>query len=115
MTIQLKRAYDEVGNDGYRVLVDRMWPRGVAKSELRADEWLKEVAPSDELRKSYHDGSLSWGQFRRRYMKELTGNRDRLRPLARRARGDTVTLLFSSRDEKHNNAEVVRQYLHMLQ
>lgn len=114
MSIQLKRAYDPLGNDGYRVLVDRLWPRGIAKEALQADEWIREVAPSDDLRKDFHQGRLSWGEFRLGYLGELKRQRDRLRPLAERASRETVTLLFSARDRKRNNAVVLRQYLAML-
>ncbi|SFR53456.1 Uncharacterized conserved protein YeaO, DUF488 family [Marinobacter daqiaonensis] len=115
MTVETKRAYEEPSkSDGYRVLVDRMWPRGVAKDELKADEWLKDVAPSDELRKDFHAGDLSWDEFRRAYLMELKEHRETLRPLAKRADSSTVTLLFSSKDEEHNNAVVLRQYLQML-
>ncbi|WP_328185863.1 DUF488 domain-containing protein [Marinobacter sp. OP 3.4] len=114
MSVQLKRAYDPLGNDGYRVLVDRLWPRGIPKEELQADEWLREVAPSDDLRKDFHKGRLSWGEFRRGYLGELKQQRDRLRPLAERASRETVTLLFSAKDRERNNAVVLRQYLAML-
>lgn len=116
MSIGLKRAYETPEpEDGYRVLVDRIWPRGVSKEEARIDEWRKEVAPSSELRKAFHDGSLEWDDFRRRYLSELTEHRESLRDLARRAREERVTLVFSSRDEQHNNAEVLKQYLKMLE
>lgn len=114
MSIELKRAFDEPGNDGYRVLVDRIWPRGVSREALRADEWLKDVAPASALRKDFHAGKLSWDEFRRSYLAELKDHRDTLRPLAERATRETVTLLFSAKDEQHNNAVVLRQYLNML-
>jgi uncharacterized protein YeaO (DUF488 family) len=115
MPIALKRAYEPPApEDGYRVLVDRLWPRGVPKGEAQLDEWMKDVAPSDELRRAYHSGALRWGEFRLRYLSELKSHRDTLRPLAQRARRERVTLIFSSRDEEHNNALVLRQYLQML-
>lgn len=115
MPIALKRAYQQsTPEDGYRVLVDRLWPRGVSKEEAALDEWLKEVAPSDELRKWYHSDRSRWGEFRRRYLSELKKHRDELRPLAERARNERVTLVFSSRDEERNNAVVLKQYLKML-
>lgn len=115
MTIRLKRAFDKPNRrDGYRVLVDRIWPRGIPKAEARIDEWRKEIAPSSELRKAYHAGELGWGEFRRRYLAELKTHREALRDLAARARKRSVTLVFASRDEQHNNAEVLRQYLAML-
>lgn len=115
MSITLKRAYESPSSrDGYRVLVDRLWPRGVSKEDARIDAWPKEVAPSDELRRAYHDGQLGWGEFRRRYLAELKSQRDTLRDIARRAGKGSVTLVFSSKDERHNNAVVLKQYLQML-
>ncbi|MDI5923003.1 DUF488 family protein [Halomonas sp. LR5S13] len=115
MSIELKRAFEAPKRgDGHRVLVDRLWPRGVAKADARIDEWPKEVAPSDALRKAFHDGELGWGEFRRRYLAELKTHRETLRPLAERASSDTVTLVFASRDPRHNNAVVLRQYLERL-
>lgn len=115
MDIELKRAYDTPENkDGYRVLVDGIWPRGVSKAEAKINEWRKEIAPSSDLRKAYHDGSLGWGDFRQRYLNELTACREKHRDLAQRAKKERVTLVFASKDERHNNAEVLRQYLRML-
>lgn len=115
MDIELKRAYDTPEKkDGYRVLVDGIWPRGVSKEEAKIDEWRKEIAPSSELRKAFHDGSLGWGEFRQRYLKELTACREKLHDLAQRAKKEKVTLVFASKEERHNNAEVLRQYLRML-
>jgi uncharacterized protein YeaO (DUF488 family) len=115
MPIQLKRVYARPAPaDGYRVLVDRIWPRGVSKDAARLDEWMKPLAPSNLLRKAFHAGDLSWGEFRRRYLSELKGHRDHLRQLAQRSRSGRVTLVFSARDPEHNNAVVVKQYLRML-
>ena len=115
MTIRLKRIYDEPDSqDGYRALVDRLWPRGVSKEAAKIDEWLKEVAPSDELRRWFDHDPDRWAEFRRRYLSELKECRDRLRPLARRAREDSVTLLYGAKDTKRNNAVVLKQYLGML-
>lgn len=115
MDIVLKRAFDSPEPaDGYRVLVDRIWPRGVSKAQASIAEWRKDVAPSDELRRAFHDGSLTWGEFRRRYLAELRACRESLRDLARRAREQRVTLVYASRDERHNNAVVLKQYLNML-
>lgn len=115
MPIALKRAYEKASqDDGYRVLVDRLWPRGVAKADAQIDDWLKSASPSPDLRRAFHEGQLSWGTFRQRYLSELTTQRETLRALARRARHEKVTLVFSARDEKHNNAVVLKQYLEML-
>jgi uncharacterized protein YeaO (DUF488 family) len=114
MPIELKRAYDQAEDrDGYRVLVDRLWPRGVSKEKAALDEWLKEVAPSDALRKAYHNDELDWAEFRNRYLSELADHRETLRPLAERAKTERVTLVFGSRDREHNNAVVLKQYLEM--
>lgn len=115
MSIVLKRAFEPAGaQDGYRVLVDRLWPRGVTKLEARIDEWPKEIAPSKALRQAFHQGDIGWGSFRRRYLAELKEHRDAMRPLARRAQSQRVTLVFSAKDECHNNAVVLKQYLSML-
>jgi len=115
MPIRLKRIYDKPENsDGCRVLVDRVWPRGVSKEEAKLDEWLKEIAPSAELRKWFHEDRSRWSEFRKRYLTELKAHRETLGNLAERAKKETVTLLFASSDEEHNNAVVVKQYLEML-
>lgn len=115
MPIKLKRIQESPeAADGYRVLVDRLWPRGISKEKADIDEWLKNVAPSDELRKWFHADESRWGEFRRLYMQELKEHRETLRPLVERSEKETVTLLFSARDEKHNNAVVLCQYLKLL-
>jgi uncharacterized protein YeaO (DUF488 family) len=115
MSIALKRAYaPPAAGDGYRVLVDRLWPRGVKRGTARLDEWLKEAAPSEALRQWFHAHPEQWGEFRRRYLAELKTQRERLRPLAQRARSETVTLVFAAHDAAHNNAVVLRQYLALL-
>ena len=116
MPIFIKRAYDTSDpQDGVRVLVDRLWPRGIKKSEAMVDEWLKEAAPTKELRKAYHSGQLDWADFRIHYLAHLKQHREELRGLADRAHHENITLLFSSKNRDRNNAEVMRQYLHMLQ
>ncbi|GGB44219.1 hypothetical protein GCM10011502_16900 [Oceanisphaera marina] len=115
MSVTLKRAYEPVSRqDGYRVLVDRLWPRGVSKEEARLDDWLKDVAPSDDLRTAFHEQQLAWGEFRRRYLSELKQHRLALRDLAQTAEQGKVTLVYAAKDEQHNNAVVLRQYLAML-
>ncbi len=115
MPIILKRAYDKATpQDGYRVLVDRMWPRGISKAEAGIDEWMKDAAPSDQLRKWFHRDRSKWAEFRKRYLAELKSHRDALRPLAQRAKRQRITLIFSSSDEERNNAVVMKQYLGML-
>lgn len=115
MSIAVKRAYTPpAAADGRRILVDRLWPRGLSKEALRIDEWLKEVAPSDELRKSYHAGRTSWGDFRKRYLAELKAHRGELLPLVRASREGKVTLVFGARDEERNNAQVLAAYVKRL-
>lgn len=115
MAILLKRSYDPAASDdGYRVLVDGLWPRGLSKSELQIDEWLKDIAPSKALRERFHDNRIDWKDFRNAYLRELTGYKDTLKALKSRAKDNNLTLVFGAKDTEHNNAEVVRQYLRML-
>ena len=107
--IRLKRAYDPpASDDGFRVLVDRLWPRGLRKDAARIDAWLNDVAPSTELRRWFGHDPAKWDEFRRRYKAELSRNPtlDELRSLL--ASHKQVTLLFGARDEAHNNAVVLR-------
>lgn len=113
MTVAVKRVYEPASDeDGVRVLVDRLWPRGVSKAKARVDLWMKEIAPSDALRRWFHhDESATWSEFQRRYRAELRANAalvDELRRLASRGR---VTLLYSAKDEHRNQAIVLRQLL----
>jgi uncharacterized protein YeaO (DUF488 family) len=115
MSVKVKRAYDRPSSDdGYRVLVDRLWPRGISKADAKLDDWLKSIAPSDELRKWFHRDRSRWGEFRMRYLSELKDHREVLRPLAKKAEKGRVTLVYSANDEEHNNAVVLKQYLKML-
>lgn len=115
MGIELKRVYETPSsNDGYRILVDRIWPRGLSKAEAKLDDWLKSVAPSAPLRKWFHSNRSQWGEFRKRYLSELKEHRETLRPLADLARKRRVTLLYSSTDTERNNAVVLREYLRRL-
>lgn len=109
--LSLKRAYEPAAeSDGTRVLVDRLWPRGLDKQHAAIDEWLKELAPSAELRKWFGHEPERWEEFRRRYAAELTNNEAvaRLRELAGRRH---VTLVYAAHDEAHNNAVALRDYL----
>jgi len=110
--IQLKRAYaPPAPDDGVRVLVDRLWPRGLSKSAAAVDHWLKELAPSTELRRWFAHDPARWEEFRRRYKAELAQAPDRLDELRVLARGRRVTLLFAAKDEAHNDAVVLRDVL----
>jgi uncharacterized protein YeaO (DUF488 family) len=110
--IAIKRAYDlPKRSDGARILVDRLWPRGVSKEALEADIWLKEVAPSDKLRKWFSHDAARWQQFEQRYITELKENPDAWQPIVRRAHHGNVTLLYAAKDTEHNNAVVLERFL----
>jgi uncharacterized protein YeaO (DUF488 family) len=110
--ILLKRAYEKPSNaDGDRFLVDRLWPRGVKKSSLALKAWLKDAAPSTDLRHWYHHDLTRWDVFRRRYFSELEKNPAAWRPLLEAARQGTVTLVYSSQLAEHNNAVALREFL----
>lgn len=110
--IKLKRIYDPPSeDDGKRILVDRLWPRGINKDKARIDEWLKDIAPSDELRKWYSHETSKWEEFKRRYKKELEEKEELLERLRNKAKKETITLLFAARDVEHNNAVVLREII----
>jgi uncharacterized protein YeaO (DUF488 family) len=110
--IRVKRVYEPAARgDGARFLVDRLWPRAVKKEGLRLTAWLKEVAPSDGLRKWFGHDPKRWPEFQRRYGIELDRNPDGWQPLLEAARQGNVTLLFAARDEAHNNAVALKDYL----
>jgi len=113
--IRLKRVYDKPAkSDGRRVLVDRIWPRGLGKEEARIDEWLNGIAPSTRLRKWFGHDPARWTEFKERYAVELHDQREQLERLAQEARKRTVTLLFSAKDIEHNNAVALKKYLQRL-
>jgi uncharacterized protein YeaO (DUF488 family) len=110
--IKLKRAYDEPeAHDGVRVLVDRVWPRGIRKDKLKADLWLKEAAPSSDLRKWFGHDPAKWLEFKKRYKEELEGNEafEQLKQISREE--EVVTLLFDAADTKHNQAVALKHFL----
>jgi uncharacterized protein YeaO (DUF488 family) len=110
--IRLKRAYDRpAAGDGKRVLIDRLWPRGVKKVDAAIDEWMKELAPSTPLRKWFGHDPARWHEFRRRYLKELQQHSEELDRLRTLARQGPITLVFAARDEAHNDAVVLRDFL----
>jgi uncharacterized protein YeaO (DUF488 family) len=107
--VRLKRAYDSAApEDGPRLLVDRLWPRGVSKDEARVDRWMKQIAPSAELRKWFDHDPHRWDEFRRRYRAELKSHAAELSDLRRLARKGPITLVYSARDQDHNDAIVLR-------
>lgn len=110
--VQLKRAYDPPSpRDGTRILVDRLWPRGISKAKARVDLWLKDVAPSTALRQWFGHDPARWSEFRRRYRAELRRQPDALAQLQALARRGRVTLVFSARDERRNQAVVLKDLL----
>jgi uncharacterized protein YeaO (DUF488 family) len=110
--IRLKRAYEPASpSDGYRVLIDRLWPRGVSKERAKLDEWEKELPPSQELREWFGHEPSRFAEFRRRYIAELRNARPRLTELRRRANDGTLTLVYSARDTEHNDAVVLAEVL----
>jgi uncharacterized protein YeaO (DUF488 family) len=110
--IQLKRVYNTPSRgDGVRFLVERLWPRGIRKQDLPLDGWLKDAGPSDGLRKWFSHDPDKWGEFKRKYFAELDRRPDAWEPIRKSAERRKVTLLYSSRDEEHNNAVALKQYL----
>jgi uncharacterized protein YeaO (DUF488 family) len=112
MRIQTKRVYDpQDKEDGIRVLVDRLWPRGMTKENLHADLWLKDIAPSDDLRKWFSHDPSRWSEFKKRYCAELDEKPQLVQQLVDRAATGTLTLLFSARDTARNQAVALKEYL----
>lgn len=110
--IQCKRAYDDPApDDGCRVLVDRLWPRGVSKEEAELDHWLKDVAPSDELRTWFDHDPDKWKTFCRHYHEELAEKDDAVAFLCEKAEEGTLTLVYAAKDREHNNAVALKRYL----
>jgi uncharacterized protein YeaO (DUF488 family) len=112
MRIRLKLAYDDPArNDGNRVLVDRVWPRGVSKEDAELDEWMKEIAPTGELRKWFGHDPDEWDEFKKRYFDELDDREEPVKKLLAMAGEKTLTLVYGAKDEEHNNAVALKEYL----
>jgi uncharacterized protein YeaO (DUF488 family) len=112
LTIRLKRAYEPAASsDGYRVLIDRLWPRGISREQAKLDAWDRELPPSAQLRQWFAHDPRRFAEFRRRYIEELRDQRPRLTELRRRARRGTLTLVYSARDTEHNDAVVLAEVL----
>ena len=110
--VALRRVYEPPGStDGTRFLVERLWPRGMKKDSLKMDGWLKEVAPSDSLRRWFGHDPAKWKEFCRRYGDELDVRKEAWHPILEAARRGTVTLLYSARDTEHNNAVALKAYV----
>ncbi len=111
-TIRIKRAYEEPGReDGTRILVDRLWPRGLTKEKARIDLWLKDVAPSTELRKWFAHDPGKWAEFQSRYQEELKRNKEQLSLLRQEAAKGTITLVYGAKDKQHNEAVILQRLL----
>ncbi len=110
--VKTKRVYDPASpEDGKRILVDRLWPRGVKKEDAHIDEWLRDIAPSTDLRKWFSHDPAKWEDFRKRYKEELEGKEDLVGALRANARKGTITLLFAAKDTVHVNAEVLKEVI----
>jgi uncharacterized protein YeaO (DUF488 family) len=112
MGVRIKRAYDAPeASDGYRVLIDRLWPRGVSRGNAHLDEWARELAPSSELRRWFAHDPARFEEFRERYSRELVAHEEKLQALRRRAREGRLTLVYAARDDEHNDAVVLAEIL----
>lgn len=112
MDIQTKRIYEKPANrDGTRILIDRVWPRGVSKGDTKLDEWMKEIAPSTELRKWFDHEEERFDDFSKKYKKELENHSKLVQQLLEKAKDKRLTLLYGAKDEKHNQAIVLKNYL----
>jgi len=112
MRVSVKRVYDSAdSDDGFRVLVDRLWPRGLSKDKAAVDLWIKDIAPTDGLRKWFGHDPARWDEFKERYFAELDANVGATQELRKESRGHRITLLYAARDEQHNNAVALREYL----
>ncbi len=112
MSISLKRAYEKPSrSDGCRILVERLWPRGVSKLDAKIDLWPKQAAPSTELRRWFDHDPDKWVEFRRRYFSELQAHDEALEPIRERVRAGRVTFVFGSRETRFNNAVALKEYL----
>jgi len=110
--IRLKRVYENpTGDDGFRILVDRLWPRGLSKDKAKIDLWMKDISPSDELRKWYHGHTLEWDAFRSQYFHELDGKPVLVRFIADKAQSGPVTLVFAAKDRDLNNGVALLEYV----
>jgi uncharacterized protein YeaO (DUF488 family) len=110
--VKIERIYESASpDDGKRIYIDRLWPRGMKKEEVKIDEWIKEISPSDSLRKWFGHDPSKYAEFKRRYTKELEKHSEILERIKKEAKKETVTLLFSAKDVEHNNATVLKELL----
>lgn len=112
MKIKIKRVYEPASDDdGMRILVDRIWPRGITKSRANLDSWMPDIAPSSDLRRWFNHDPEKWTQFTRRYANQLRKNKEGIRTLYEKVAKGPVTLLYAAKDEQHNNAAALRRFL----
>ncbi len=110
--IKIKRIYEEPAqDDGFRILVDRLWPRGLSKGRAKVELWLKDIAPGDALRKWFAHEPEKWDEFRQRYFEELKGKKELVDLIIEKAQKRVVTLCYGAKDEKHNNAVALKEYI----
>jgi uncharacterized protein YeaO (DUF488 family) len=114
--INIKRVYEKKSlSDGYRVFIDRLWPRGIKKEEAQFDLWIKEIAPSDELRKWFSHDPEKWNEFKKKYLEELKSMKKEVQIIVEALqKHKTVTLVYGAKDEEHNNAVVLKEYMDKL-
>ena len=111
-TIKIKRIYEaQAKSDGYRILIDRLWPRGLTKTEAAIDLWLKEIAPSNELRKWFNHDPQKWTEFKKRYHIELIHKKELINTILEKLHTQSITLLYGAKDEKHNNAVALKEVI----
>lgn len=116
MEIKIKRAYEKPSNaDGYRILVDRLWPRGISKEKAKIDFWPKELSPSTELRQWYGHDPKKWSEFKSRYFAELESNPELVNELLEYVRKGVVTFVYSSKEQRLNNAVALKEYIESLE
>lgn len=114
MKLKIKRVYSKPSKeDGERILVDRLWPRGITKEKTAADIWLKEIAPTTELRKWFGHDSANWKEFQKRYCKELEDNIEQVDIIRKHIKNGVVTFVYSAKDEEHNEALVLKEWLEL--
>lgn len=110
--LKIKRIYEPAEkSDGIRILVDRLWPRGVSKEKAHLDAWFKDIAPSDTLRKDFHHNPTMWNEFQKKYTEELSTKSELIKQIKMKTRTTTVTLLFGAKDTEHNQAVVLKKYI----
>lgn len=110
--LKLKRVYEDVSEqDGKRILVDGVWPRGIRKEDLEHDEWYKDIAPSTDLRKWFDHDADKWAEFKKKYKKELKDHKELVDQIKKDADGHNVTLLYAAKDTEHNQAVVIKEYI----